>query len=38
MFFRYNPGSAQVIVQSATLSSFDTEDAEMELEQKDKAK
>ncbi len=38
MFFRYNPGAAQVIVQSATLSSFETEDAEMEIEPKDKAK
>jgi hypothetical protein len=32
MFFRYNPSEAQVIVQSATISSFETEDAEMELQ------
>ena len=38
MFFRFNPSHAQVIVQSAILSSYETEDAEMELDPKDKAK
>lgn len=38
LFFRHNPSEAQVIIQSAALQSLDEEDAEMELDTKEKAK